>query len=363
MFEDFKTVDIVLNKADENILTQESFILNSGDYNGRKLRVQITNDGIIEDTSGISLNFGFWRYDLDEKGVFPFEVVDYTKGLYEINYPSEMLQEKEGMAVCQIQMIDIQGSIVNSYDFKVNIIRSLFTEEFVVAENSPTVLQKALIDISRNTTEILIIEATLAEILSQYNNLYNYFEENVATVSQWQEIKENVDQINLNTSLVAENNEILKDNMFHLWEVFNYRDSSSSSGGYSWNNSPKITGGNNLNICDVSGKGYLVSLFFRPQGALVDLKITADDKIFLFRIDAKADMKVRSLRGPIAFSGSMDTYPLVSSTTRRYSGNEYFVPDGIFFKNNLKIEIETLTSESGETSSQVAINYQILMGE
>lgn len=98
-------------------------------------------------------------------------------------------------AVCQIQIRD-KETITNTLNFTVRIEKNIINDETVVAENSPTVIQKALIDIDKINNDIVLVAATMQEILREYKTL--------AKKEDIDKLNSRVDKIVLDTNKVVE---------------------------------------------------------------------------------------------------------------------------------------------------------------
>lgn len=204
---DFGRIDIFLNKADDYVINRE-LIAAQGDYHGRTMRVQITNDGQLVDMTGSTLNFSFYRTDNKKNGVYPFTEIDETHGVYEVEYPTEMTADGKGYVLAQISIVH-EGSRIDTEDFMIRVVPDLLTEDAFVADNNISVLNKNILDVNYLTNEIVIVEATMAEIMSQYESLNEYLTTQLALKSDIQSMIEKVDQISLDTSQVKEIRDIV----------------------------------------------------------------------------------------------------------------------------------------------------------
>lgn len=92
--DDFRRVDLILDHAN-NYVIDTMLDAHAGDYNGRTLRIQITDGGVIKDTTGLIVSLGFAHSTAEKDGkpvtgVTPFSAVDETQGIYEVAYPRDM---------------------------------------------------------------------------------------------------------------------------------------------------------------------------------------------------------------------------------------------------------------------------------
>ena len=171
--DNFRRIDMRINKANYYIDTQ---MAKEGDYNGRELVVQITDDGEVKNQSGVSLNLG-WRHDsVGNTGLDPFKVVDIAKGIFKIAYPKEMLNA--GLVTAVIQVVE-SGKITLTRNFKITVESNPIDEDAIVSENSFTALTEALVkvnDLEDNYAPRLNeVTAKLAQTEHYMNQLQNVF--------------------------------------------------------------------------------------------------------------------------------------------------------------------------------------------
>ena len=84
--DNFRTQKIIWDRANKKIF--ENIEANSGDSNGRKLVVQVINQGVTENLSGTSLSLG-WKHIKGTKGLDVFNVVDASKGILRFITPQK----------------------------------------------------------------------------------------------------------------------------------------------------------------------------------------------------------------------------------------------------------------------------------
>lgn len=150
----FRRIDMQINRANDYQL--ETQFAKEGDYNGRELVVQITNAGEVSNQAGVSLNLGWHHDNAGNSGLDPFTVVDVSKGIFKITYPTEMLVA--GDVTATIQVIE-NGKITLTRNFKITVEYSPINEDAIVSENSFTVLKNALSTISKYDGKIASLEA------------------------------------------------------------------------------------------------------------------------------------------------------------------------------------------------------------
>lgn len=165
----FKQVDIVIDNINRTIKKDYELTAMSGEYNGRILKIQVTNNGIIEQQN-CTLIFGFeFNEDLNLNGVYDVRAVDRSQGLFEVAYPSKMLQ-RSGFYTCALKVTDPSNRSVSiTHNFSVEVKRSIFRPGMEVAENSIRVFDKAIIDISVQERRINLIETNLQTLTEMLN--------------------------------------------------------------------------------------------------------------------------------------------------------------------------------------------------
>ncbi|WP_373781147.1 hypothetical protein [Jeotgalibaca porci] len=151
--ENFRAVNLKIDRANGSFLSDQ--FAKAGDYNGRRLVVQLSNAGVVGDLTGVDVNLG-WQHDtLKNTGLDPFEPVDLTQGIFEIYYPKEMLTN--GNVTALIQIIE-NDHITETKNFKIKVEKSVIDEDTIVSENSFTVLQDALLTVNRYDSRIANVE-------------------------------------------------------------------------------------------------------------------------------------------------------------------------------------------------------------
>ena len=168
--DNFRTQKIIWDRANRKMF--EALEANSGDSNGRKLVVQIINQEVTEVLSGTTLSLG-WKSRNGAKGLDAFNVVDASKGIFEIYYTTEMLSNIGNLEASLI-LIDSTGRIESSA-FTISVRPSTVDDESVESENSFTALTEALIDVSNleqnYAPRLNEVTAQLAQTSTELNNL------------------------------------------------------------------------------------------------------------------------------------------------------------------------------------------------
>ena len=159
--DNFRTQKIIWDKANKKIF--ETIEANSGDSSGRKLVVQVINQETTENLSGTTLSLG-WKSRNGAKGLDAFDVVDASKGIFEIYYTTEMLSNI-GNIEASLILID-STSRIESSTFTISVRPSTVDDESVESENSFTALTEALVKVND-------FDAQLAQTELQLDNRIN----------------------------------------------------------------------------------------------------------------------------------------------------------------------------------------------
>ena len=116
---------------------------------GRIMRVQVVNAGVVEDLTGYTLNLGWTSVrDPSKFGLDAFDAVDITKGIFEIDYTSEMLTNV-GPLNAALQLVPPgEGRTVESNNFKLTVKNSAINAEAIQGENSFSALETALVEVN-----------------------------------------------------------------------------------------------------------------------------------------------------------------------------------------------------------------------
>ena len=116
--DEFKTDKILIAHANEKIT--KTFMAKMGDDSGRKLELQITNEGEVVDLTGYRV-YLMWSHESgNHKGIEQFTASDATNGLFELEYPATMLNHA-GMLHAYVQILDAANTVVNTLTFRIYV--------------------------------------------------------------------------------------------------------------------------------------------------------------------------------------------------------------------------------------------------
>lgn len=144
MLQRFREQHLVWDKANRRI--HERVEANASDAKGRKLVVQVLNDGVIEDLAGTSLSLYWETRNEKNKGLDAFDVVDAEQGRFELYYTTGMLSN-EGKLRANLVLVDDLGKVV-SEEFSISVSRGI-DEEAAESSDSFTALTQALVKVNR----------------------------------------------------------------------------------------------------------------------------------------------------------------------------------------------------------------------
>ena len=139
-------IDTINTRVNADLFAKE------GDANGRGMVVQITENGIIKDTTGITLRLQWSHLSVVASGFKEFEVVDATKGLYKVQYPTSMLHR--GRVEAFIRITD-NGILSGTRNLMITVERMVGNDETIEAADDFSALQSAL-------TKLSIWESTIS---------------------------------------------------------------------------------------------------------------------------------------------------------------------------------------------------------
>ena len=132
-------IDTINTRVNADLFAKE------GDANGRGMVVQITENGIIKDTTGITLRLQWSHISVGTSGFTDFEIVDATKGLYKLKYPTSMLHR--GRVEAFIRITD-NGKLSGTRNLLITVERMVGSDETIEAADDYTALQTALTKLS-----------------------------------------------------------------------------------------------------------------------------------------------------------------------------------------------------------------------
>ena len=157
-------------------------VAKEGDANGRGLLVTLTENGLMKDTTGITLILKWEHTSVGNQGLDNFEAVDPSKGLYKITYPTEMLNR--GTVRAFIQIID-SGKLAGTRNIEITVDRGVGDDTAIASSNSFTALAQALIDVNSNNSALSArITSVEQELAATVNDIDTSLTPRILSVEQ-----------------------------------------------------------------------------------------------------------------------------------------------------------------------------------
>lgn len=112
----FRDVDLVIDRANDSFV-QKQFV-SQGDYKGRTLTVQVTNNGNVGEVPGLTLNLNWHNEASGITDLTAFSVISKTTSVFSIEYPQHMMTP--GKVYASIQVIQ-NGKVTNLKEFELTV--------------------------------------------------------------------------------------------------------------------------------------------------------------------------------------------------------------------------------------------------
>ena len=159
---EFQRVDLLWDNVHQRLSIPFDLKAVTGEYNGRILRIQVTDNGKVKAQNG-TMTFGYLCPD-GRTGVVNATLVQSDQGIYEVAYPSDMLR-KVGMVACALKLADSSSrAICKTENFSVEVKDSVIHDGLEIAENSIRPFDKAILDINSHERRIALMELNFQEL-------------------------------------------------------------------------------------------------------------------------------------------------------------------------------------------------------
>ncbi|QOG30903.1 SGNH/GDSL hydrolase family protein [Enterococcus casseliflavus] len=112
----FRNVDLVIDRANDSFV-QKQFV-SQGDYKGRSLTVQITNNGVVGEVPGLTLNLYWQNQASGLADLSAFYVLDKENSVFRIDYPEHMMTP--GKVIASVQIIQ-NGKVTQTKNFELTV--------------------------------------------------------------------------------------------------------------------------------------------------------------------------------------------------------------------------------------------------
>ncbi|EGP5497573.1 hypothetical protein DZ783_04180 [Enterococcus faecium] len=154
----FRDVDLVINKANDNFI-QRQFV-SQGDYKGRTLTVQVTNNGVIGEVPGLVLNLRWQNQSAGNTDLSAFTLIDKANSVFRIEYPRHMMTP--GKVIANIQVIQ-NGKTTHMKPFELTVQKLPGEANGIVEKNEYSALVAVLSDANKFRTDIDTLKINKAD--------------------------------------------------------------------------------------------------------------------------------------------------------------------------------------------------------
>ncbi|WP_291292572.1 SGNH/GDSL hydrolase family protein [Enterococcus sp.] len=154
----FRDVDLVIDRANDSFV-QKQFV-SQGDYKGRTLTVQVTNNGVINEVPGLAVNLRWQNQASGLTDLTAFSVVDKENNVFRLEYPEHMMTP--GKVIASIQVIQ-NGKVTNLKEFQLSVQRLAGEAVGIVGKAEFSALVAVLSDANKFRTDIATLDASKAE--------------------------------------------------------------------------------------------------------------------------------------------------------------------------------------------------------
>lgn len=154
----FRDVDLVINKANDNFF-QRQFV-SQGDYKGRTLTVQVTNNGVIGEVPGLVLNLRWQNQSAGNTDLSAFTLIDKANSVFRIEYPQHMMTP--GKVIANIQVIQ-NGKTTHMKPFELTVQKLPGEANGIVEKNEYSALVAVLSDANKFRTDIDTLKTKKAD--------------------------------------------------------------------------------------------------------------------------------------------------------------------------------------------------------
>lgn len=172
----FRDVDLVIDKANDNFI-QRQFV-SQGDYKGRTLTVQVTDNGVIGEIPGLVLNLRWQNQASGLTDLSAFTVLDKANSIFRLEYPAHMMTP--GKVVANIQIIQ-NGKTTHMKPFELTVQQLVGEAKGIVEKAEFSALVAVLSDANKFRTDIdsLVVakadKQTVDRSLNEINDKINNF--------------------------------------------------------------------------------------------------------------------------------------------------------------------------------------------
>lgn len=173
-WEDFKNIQQVINHANERFVIRP--FVSQGDWDGRSLTVQVTDDGVVRKKPGLTLNLKWLNKTAYNQGLEPFECINEDDSIFKVIYPNNMMTP--GVVEAQIQVL-YKGNSTILKTFEITVQGDVNNPKAYINESSFGALEKALSTVNQYDTSIAELNDGKEDKIDadfRYNDLANKIE-------------------------------------------------------------------------------------------------------------------------------------------------------------------------------------------
>lgn len=145
----FRDVDLVIDRANDSFV-QKQFV-SQGDYKGRTLTVQVTDNGVVGEVPGLTLNLRWHNTASGLTDMSAFSIVDKASSIFKIDYPENMLTP--GTVIASIQVLQ-DGRSTFTKEFNISVQRLAGEITGVIDSQEFSALVEALAEANKFKTEL-----------------------------------------------------------------------------------------------------------------------------------------------------------------------------------------------------------------
>ncbi|MGF2052837.1 M14 family zinc carboxypeptidase [Enterococcus casseliflavus] len=155
----FRDVDLVIDRANDSFV-QKQFV-SQGDYKGRSLTVQVTDNGSVGEVPGLTLNLRWHNEASGLTDLSAFSVIDKSNSIFRIEYPQNMMTP--GKVFASVQILQ-NGKITQLKEFQLTV-QQLAGEAVGIAQKAEfSALVAVLADANKFRTDIGNLDKKKADI-------------------------------------------------------------------------------------------------------------------------------------------------------------------------------------------------------
>ncbi|MCD4961191.1 BppU family phage baseplate upper protein [Enterococcus casseliflavus] len=155
----FRDVDLVIDRANDSFV-QKQFV-SQGDYKGRSLTVQVTNNGSVGEVPGLTLNLRWHNEASGLTDLSAFSVIDASNSIFRIEYPQNMMTP--GKVFASVQILQ-NGKTTQLKEFELTV-QQLAGEAVGIAQQAEfSALVAVLADSNKFRTDIANLDNKKADL-------------------------------------------------------------------------------------------------------------------------------------------------------------------------------------------------------